>query len=55
MGLRLRDAVSLAWENVNFELRQIRYFPRKRIGPGPPARLEEACYRTTGSAVNARS
>jgi integrase len=28
-GLRLRDAVSLSWENVNFELRQIRYFPRK--------------------------
>ena len=28
-GLRLRDAVSLTWENVNFELRQIRYFPRK--------------------------
>jgi integrase len=28
-GLRLRDAVSLSWDNVNFELRQIRYFPRK--------------------------
>jgi integrase len=28
-GLRLRDAVSLSWENVNFDLRQIRYFPRK--------------------------
>jgi integrase len=28
-GLRLRDAVSLCWDNVNFELRQIRYFPRK--------------------------
>ncbi|MEO7724080.1 MAG: tyrosine-type recombinase/integrase [Chthoniobacterales bacterium] len=28
-GLRLSDAVSLSWENVNFELRQIRYFPRK--------------------------
>lgn len=28
-GLRLRDAVSLSWENVNFELRQIRYFPFK--------------------------
>src|SRR4029453_10426589 len=28
-GLRLRDAVSLNWDNVNFELRQIRYFPRK--------------------------
>ncbi len=28
-GLRLRDAVSLTWDNVNFELRQIRYFPRK--------------------------
>jgi integrase len=28
-GLRLRDAVSLTWENVNFDLRQIRYFPRK--------------------------
>ena len=28
-GLRLGDAVSLSWENVNFDLRQIRYFPRK--------------------------
>jgi integrase len=28
-GLRLRDAVSLSWDNVNFDLRQIRYFPRK--------------------------
>ena len=28
-GLRLRDAVSLSWDHVNFELRQIRYFPRK--------------------------
>jgi integrase len=28
-GLRLKDAVSLSWDNVNFELRQIRYFPRK--------------------------
>ena len=28
-GLRLRDAVSLTWDNVNFDLRQIRYFPRK--------------------------
>jgi integrase len=28
-GLRLRDAVSLSWDNANFELRQIRYFPRK--------------------------
>lgn len=28
-GLRLSDAVSLSWENVNFELRLIRYFPRK--------------------------
>ena len=28
-GLRLRDEVGLSWENVNFELRQIRYFPRK--------------------------
>ncbi len=28
-GLRLRDAVGLKWENVNFERQQIRYFPRK--------------------------
>ena len=28
-GLRLRDAVSLSWDNLNFELRHIRYFPRK--------------------------
>jgi integrase len=28
-SLRLRDAVSLSWDNVNFELHQIRYFPRK--------------------------
>lgn len=28
-GLRLSAAVGLSWENVNFELRQIRYFPRK--------------------------
>jgi integrase len=28
-GLRLRDAVSLSWDHINFELRQIRYFPRK--------------------------
>ena len=28
-GLRLSDAVSLSWENVNFDLHQIRYFPRK--------------------------
>ena len=28
-GLRLRDAVSPTWDNVNFDLRQIRYFPRK--------------------------
>ena len=28
-GLRLRDAVSLLWDNVNFDHRQIRYFPRK--------------------------
>jgi integrase len=28
-GLRLSDAVGLAWENVSLEVRQIRYFPRK--------------------------
>ena len=28
-GLRLRDATTLSWDNVNFELRQIRNFPRK--------------------------
>lgn len=28
-GLRLSDAVGLSWENVNFELRQMRYFPRE--------------------------
>jgi integrase len=28
-GLRLRDAVSLSWDNLNLELRQIRYFPQK--------------------------
>jgi integrase len=26
-GLRLGDAVTLSWENINFDLRQIRYFP----------------------------
>ena len=28
-GLRLSDAVSLSWQNMNLELGQIRYFPRK--------------------------
>ena len=28
-GLRLTDAVSLSWQNVNFERGQIRYLPRK--------------------------
>ena len=28
-GLRLGDAVGLAWENVDFDRREIRYFPRK--------------------------
>ena len=28
-GLRLRDAVGLTWENINFEHREIRFFPSK--------------------------
>ena len=31
-GLRLGDSVSLAWENVSFERKEIRYFPKKTAG-----------------------
>src|SRR4051812_16234305 len=28
-GLRLSDAVTLTWQNVNFDRHEIRFFPRK--------------------------
>lgn len=33
-GLRLGDAVSLTWENVNLERRELRFFPRKTTHGG---------------------
>jgi integrase len=35
-GLRLGDAVSLAWENVSFEKHEIRFFPQKTAGRRHP-------------------